>query len=162
MTDRAGFADAEWELLVRLPRWVVTAASAAQPDHALATAAEQEVGLVTVAQGRASANALVARLAAAATDGYDAAGADRPAGAAAGGTAGGPATVAAVLDQARAAAAVLAKAALDDAAAYRQWLLGIADAVIGAARSGGVLGIGADRVTESERQFREELTQALG
>jgi hypothetical protein len=39
--------------------------------------------------------------------------------------------------------------------------VGIADTVVGAASTGGVLGIGGEAVTDSERRFRDDLATAL-
>jgi len=159
VTDKAVFSDAEWNLLVRLPRWVVTAASAAQSDGVLGTVAEEEVGLVSIAWGRESGNPFVADIAERLTYSFD----DPDDGSAPGPDfADAAAGIAGVVDRARTAAQVLgAKADGVDASAYRHWLLTIGDQVIGASRSGGLLGIGADRVSESERQFRDQLEQAL-
>src|SRR5262249_30890908 len=67
-----------------------------------------------------------------------------------------------VLTRARAATDVLAaKAGPGEAAAYRHWLVGIADQVVNAAKSGGFLGIGGSWVTESERRFVDELSTIL-
>ena len=67
-----------------------------------------------------------------------------------------------VLTRARAATDVLsAKAGPGEAAAYRHWLVGIADQVVNAAKSGGFLGIGGSWVSESERRFVDELSVVL-
>ncbi|HEX5741232.1 MAG TPA: hypothetical protein VFY17_06725, partial [Pilimelia sp.] len=44
--------------------------------------------------------------------------------------------------------------------AYGHWLVEIADAVVGATRSGGLLGMGGERVTDAERRFRDALAAA--
>lgn len=149
MTHRSVFSDAEWRLLVRLPRWVIAAASAVQADGAFGTAAESDVGLVAVAQGRQSSSPLVSAVADELTEAFDA-------------PADAPANAASTLDSARTVVGLLtAKADDADTTAYREWLLAIADMVIKAARSGGVMGLGAQRVTEAEQRFQEELVQAL-
>jgi len=67
-----------------------------------------------------------------------------------------------VLERAADAAALLAgKAAGSDAETYKHWLVEIAGAVVGAASTGGVLGIGAEPVTANERDFRDDLAKAL-
>ncbi|MFC7479267.1 hypothetical protein ACFQX7_03210 [Luedemannella flava] len=72
------------------------------------------------------------------------------------------AEIADVLDRARAATALLTgKAGDGEAAAYKFWLVGIAEAVITAASTGGVLGIGGEWVSESERRFIDELADVL-
>jgi hypothetical protein len=67
-----------------------------------------------------------------------------------------------VLQRARSATDLLAaKAGPGEAAAYRHWLVGIADQVVNAARSGGFLGIGGTWVSASERKFVDELSVVL-
>jgi hypothetical protein len=48
-----------------------------------------------------------------------------------------------------------------DAETYKHWLVDIADTVVGAASTGGVLGIGGETVTETERAFRDQLAKVL-
>jgi len=70
--------------------------------------------------------------------------------------------LAAVLVRAREGAALMiATAEPVEAAAYRRWLLAITDTVIGAVRSGAVLGLGGQSVSDNERRFREQLARAL-
>jgi hypothetical protein len=67
-----------------------------------------------------------------------------------------------VLERATEAAALLAgKAAGADAETYKHWLVEIADLVVGAASTGGVLGVGGEPVTDAERSFRDELAKVL-
>ncbi len=155
-----GFSDAEWGLLVGLPPAVVTAASAATPDGARKTRAEGEAGLTEISDARASASPLVAAIAAAAVD-----------------EAGDPELgeeplviepadpigyAKDVLDRAAEAAALLAaKATAADAETYKHWLVEIADTVVSAASTGGILGIGGETVTDAERAFRDGLAGAL-
>lgn len=157
MTDKTVFSAEQWDLLTRLPRWVVAAASAAQTDGALGTAAEKEVGYVAIAWGREAGNPFVAAIAEQLTfaDGEDE------------GLAAAPdftdvaAGLASVLESARTASGLLGeKADAADASAYRTWLLTIADQVISAARSGGVLGF-ANRVSDAEGQFRDNLARVV-
>ncbi len=157
MTDKAAFSTAEWDQLRRLPWWVVDAASAVQPDGALGTAAEKEVGLLAISWGRESGNAFVAGIAEQLTYAEipqpDEEGAptftDLPAG------------IADVLARCRQVSRLLTdKADQPDAVAYRAWLVSIAEKVTAAARSGGVFGIRTS-VTEVERQFVVDLSNAL-
>jgi hypothetical protein len=67
-----------------------------------------------------------------------------------------------VVERAAEAAALLARRMHEaDAETYKHWLVDIADAVVGAASTGGVLGIGGETVTETERAFRDQLAKAL-
>jgi hypothetical protein len=158
VTDRTVFSDSEWSLLVHLPQWALIAASAAQPDNALRTAAEKESGFIIVTRGRESGNPFVVGLAnqVVDSDGDPAAApapidfSDRSAG------------IATVLEQAQQVASLLAaKADPADCAAYRRWLLAIVDVVVRAARSGDILGFGGKLVTDSELSFRNRLDQVL-
>jgi hypothetical protein len=155
-----GFTDAEWGLLVGLPQAVLTAASAGTPDSARKTRTEGEAGLTEIADARASASPLVAAVAGAVVDlaGDPELGEDPPVIEPA-----DPAGYARdVLDRAAEAAELLARKAADsDAETYKHWLVEIADTVVGAASTGGVLGIGGETVTDSERAFRDQLAKVL-
>jgi hypothetical protein len=143
--------------LVRLPRLVVAAASAAQRDLAYRTNIEIEAGLVASARGRDSKNAFLAEVAAETLRVFD----DRSVVRAVDFT-DQEAGIAAVLEMAGAVNEVLgAKAAAADAKTYQRWLLAITDVVIAAARTGGFLGFGGRKVTESERRFRDRLAAKL-
>jgi hypothetical protein len=157
---KLGFTDAEWGLLVGLPQSVVTAASAATPDSARKTRAENAAGRDAIADARVSASALVAAIATEilAEVGDPELGEDPlviepsdPEG-----------YVLDVLGRAAEVNALLvAKADQADAETYKHWLVEIADIVVGAASTGGVLGIGGETVTDTEREFRDSLAKAL-
>ena len=160
MTDRSAFTPTQWHLLVQVPRWVAAAASAAQPDNARHTAAEEEAGLLAIADGRESPSAIVADLARTLVDLYDEPIVDTDAPAI--DRAHPEAGITDVLARAREAAALMISVAQPvEAAAYRRWVLSIADTVIGAVRSGAVLGLGGDVVSPAERKFRDQLALAL-
>ncbi|MCY1142191.1 hypothetical protein OWR29_29705 [Actinoplanes sp. Pm04-4] len=155
-----GFTDSEWGLLVGLPQSVLTAASAATPDSSRKTRAETAAGLDEISDARASASPLVAAVANAIMS-----------------RAGDPelgeeppviepsdpiAYAEDVLGRAVEANALLvAKAERADAETYKHWLVEIAENVVGAASTGGVLGIGGETVTDTERAFRDDLAKAL-
>lgn len=155
-----GFSDEEWGLLTGLPLAVLTAASAAESDGTRRTLAEGAAGLEAVAAGREGASPLVAAVAQEVVS-----------------RAGDPeageelslispedpkAYIADVLERAGSAAALL-RGRVDEgeAGAYGHWLVSIAEQVVTAAPSGGMLGIGGDLVTEPERRFRDELSKVL-
>ncbi|MFC0509274.1 hypothetical protein [Micromonospora costi] len=155
-----GFSDGEWGLLVGLPQAVLTAASAAESDGTRRTMAENAAGLETIAAGRESASPLVAAVAGEIVSrvGDPEAGEELPV--------ISPTDPKALIDDvlARAAeAAALLAVRVDEgeAGAYRHWLVEIAEQVVGAASSGGVLGLGGDVVSDSERRFRDRLSQVL-
>ncbi|RKF26896.1 hypothetical protein [Micromonospora globbae] len=155
-----GFSDEEWGLLVGLPQSVLTAASAAESDGTRRTMAENAAGLETIAAGRESASPLVAAVAGEIVTrvGDPEAGEEMPVIS----PTDPQALIGDVLNRAREAAALLA-ARVDEgeAGAYRHWLVEIAEQVVGAASSGGVLGLGGEVVSDSERRFRDRLAQVL-
>ena len=162
------YTDQEWGLLVGLPQSVVTAASAVEEDGTRRTAAESNAGLEAIADGRDSGSRLVEAVATAIVgalgdpeemppggQGIEELPPIRPADPAA--------TVQDVLDRARQASELLAqKAEAEEAAAYRHWLVGVAESVVEAATTGGVLGLGGDQVSPSEQRFVAELSKQLG
>ena len=155
-----GFTDAEWGLLVGLPQAVLTAASAATHDSARKTRAENAAGLEKISDARGSASPLVVAVANAVLDaaGDPELGEDPPLIEPSDpiGYAGD------VLDRALQAVELLAaKANPSDAETYKHWLVEITDTVVGAASTGGLLGIGGETVTDSERAFRDHLAKAL-
>jgi hypothetical protein len=155
-----GFTDSEWGLLVGLPQAVLTAASAATHDSSRKTRAENAAGQEKISDGRASASPLVAAIAAALLDqaGDPELGEEPPVI-----EPGDPIGYAQdVVDRSAQASVLLAaKATAPDSETYKHWLVEIADTVVGAASSGGVLGIGGETVTDSERSFRDDLAKAL-
>ena len=155
-----GLTDAEWGLLVGLPQAVLTAASAATHDSARKTRAENAAGLEKISDARGSASPLVVAVANAALDaaGDPELGEDPPVIEPA-----DPIGYARdVLDRAAQAAALLADTVSEaEAETYKHWLVEIADTVVGAASTGGVLGIGAEPVTDNERAFRDDLAKSL-
>jgi hypothetical protein len=62
----------------------------------------------------------------------------------------------------RAAAILQEKAAPEEAAAFRQWILQAAQASAEAAMEGGFLGIGATRVSEGEKAMLARVREVLG
>ncbi|MGW4948086.1 hypothetical protein ACWEOZ_41585 [Actinoplanes sp. NPDC004185] len=155
-----GFTDAEWGLLVGLPQSVLTAASVATHDSARKTRAETAAGLDQISDARGSASRLVTAIATAVLDqtGDPDRGEELPAIEPADPVGYGQD----VVNRAAEASALLAvKADPADAETYKHWLVEIAESVVGAASSGGVLGIGGDVVTDNERAFRDALAKAL-
>ncbi|WP_067502897.1 hypothetical protein [Actinoplanes sp. TFC3] len=155
-----GFTDAEWGLLVGLPQSVLTAASAATHDSARKTRQETAAGLEKIADARASASPLVGAVARSvlAATGDPEQGEELPAIEPADPIGYGEDVV---TRAAEASALLAAKASSADAETYKHWLVEIAETVVGAASTGGVLGIGGDVITDSERTFRDNLAKAL-
>lgn len=66
-------------------------------------------------------------------------------------------------EKSRRALAILAqKGTPEETAEYRDWLAGIAERIANAAKEGGLLGFGGERVSGPEREVIEEIRQALG
>ncbi|WP_442791540.1 hypothetical protein [Micromonospora sp. NBC_01813] len=155
-----GFSDEEWGLLVGLPQAVLTAASAAEADSGRRTRAENAAGLEAIGTGRETASPLVTAVATELVTrvGDPEAGEELPVIE----PADPQALIADVLARAGQAAKLLAERVDDgEAGAYKHWLVGIAEQVVGAASTGGVLGLGGETVTESERWFRDRLAHVL-
>ncbi|MBM0259644.1 hypothetical protein [Micromonospora sp. 4G55] len=155
-----GFSDEEWGLLVGLPQAVLTAASAAEHDGSRRTRAENAAGLETISAGRESANPLVAAVAGEIVSrvGDPEAGEELPV--------IEPADPQALIDDVlaragQAAALLAARVDEGEAGAYKHWLVEIAEQVVGAAATGGLLGLGGDQVSDSERRFRDRLSHVL-
>jgi hypothetical protein len=158
--ERLGFSDVEWGLLVGLPQAVLTAASAAENDGTRRTMAEGAAGHEAISAGRESASPLVSAVAIELVSrvGDPETGEELP-------VIEPPDPAAAiddVLQRAREAARLLAQRVDEgEAGAYKHWLVSIAEQVVTASPSGGVLGIGGEQVTESERRFRDRLSAVL-
>ncbi|MDG4801659.1 hypothetical protein [Micromonospora sp. WMMD980] len=157
---RFGVSDEEWGLLVGLPQAVLTAAAAAESDGTRRTMAENAAGLETIAAGRESASPLVAAVAGEIVSrvGDPETGAELPVI-----TPADPeAMIEDVLARAGQASALLTgRVDEGQSGAYRYWLVEIAEQVVSAASTGGILGIGGDVVSDSERRFRDRLSRVL-
>lgn len=149
----------EWELLVRLPRRVLVAATSAERDSGKHTVAEGLAGIESIAAGRALNSRFVRQVVAAIYAEQDTADDEAPAAEEFHDPQVG---IAAVLEEAGAAIRVLNdRMPLTDTQAYGHWLLSIATAVCEAARSGGFLGLGGATVSIAEQRFLDDLREAL-
>jgi hypothetical protein len=164
--EELGFTDAVWGLLVGLPQSVMLAASSIEADGTRRTNTENAAGLAAIAEGRQSASQLVYAIANEIASDVGDPDEDEA-------LAGQPvaelpvpeepdAYAADVLDQARSAVALLQQRTDEaDAGAYKHWLVTIAEEVVGAASTGGVLGIGGTQISNAERGFRDDLAGIL-
>jgi hypothetical protein len=156
VTAISEFSQEERDLLVRLPRWVVGAASAAHADNAAKTRRKMETGFISVANGRRFGNAFVTEVARLAMNVFD----EDPA--KFGVNTSTAAGVDAVLGHvATAWNLVRTKAELADAGAYRRYLLDITADVIGAVRVDERLGFGGVHIHADEKSFRDRLAQTM-
>ncbi|HLL65131.1 MAG TPA: hypothetical protein VK453_05220 [Micromonosporaceae bacterium] len=165
MHEEVEYTDDEWGLLVGLPQSIIIAAASAEPNGSRRTHAEHEAGMQAIAEGRESPNPLVARIAGLILEraGDPESGEEAPVIQFTDREAG----IADVIRRAKAAGALLGAHAgtgtgAADAEAYKHWLVTIADQVVNAAKSGGILGIGGDWVSDAERRFLDELALVLG
>lgn len=151
------YSDQDWQVLVELPGLVAIAATSAEPDGMRRTVDEGLAGDRAIRAGLHSDSPLVRAVAARAC----AADSDEPR----------PAAVE-FNDRQRGLADVVARAhraaglvgggsTPHDAHAYRGWVLDIAQQVCAAARTGGFLGLGGVAVSDAERDFLADLTDAL-
>ena len=161
-TYQEKFADPEWNLLVGLPQAVASAASVVQADGTRRTLIEGEAGLAAISDGRESSSPLVREIA---TQLIERIGGDPELGEE-------PPVVVEpenpesyiddTLDRARRSVKLLAKVDEGDAGAYRHWLVNIAGQVVEAATTGGLLGLGGERITQPEQSFVHRLGVTLG
>jgi hypothetical protein len=66
------------------------------------------------------------------------------------------------VDESKQSVEIVGRHAASEVEAYKQWLLGIAQDVANAAKEGGFLGFGGERVSEGERQTLSLLSEVLG
>jgi hypothetical protein len=159
MQDSASYSPVEWSILTELPIRVLAASMRADETGELGLLVQQATGL-TELSGRAneySSSPLVQSV----FEHYKSQG-------------DGEAQtlqlseqwlerlVPDTIERARQATEILAvKASNEDAAAYKLWLLETAAAVCAAARTGGFLGFGGERISEKEQAYLDELAEAF-
>lgn len=157
MFDRSGFTEEEWKQVVCAPALIGLAVAAASPNGPFGVI--KEMMTVGLAMGEAASkeqkNALIAALVADIK-----ARQTRP-------------TPPSGLDSAEKAretairdlgvlSALLDRKAPEEAADFKQWLLGIGRRVAEASNEGGFLGIGGERVSELEKSTLRQLAFAMG
>jgi hypothetical protein len=161
MTSQATYTDQEWGLLIGLPQAVLIATSSMESDGANRTLSEISAGVSAIAAGRTVGSPLVRDVSTELvallgdpqeSDDVDRAPVEMP----------DRADADEVVARARVVADLLAdKSGPGDAAAYKHWLVTIADQVANAAKSGSFLGIGGEWVSDSERHFLDQLRAVL-
>ncbi len=159
MATQSDFSPVEWTILTELPVRVVAAAVTADPASALGSILEQVTGLSQLANGAAKRRD--SELVTAIFADYKSRGE-------------GEERTLQLSDQwvddllpetilrARQAGQILAKHHFDaEAEAFSSWLYETAEAVCIAAKTGGVLGIGGKRISDSEAAFLRDLKAAF-
>jgi hypothetical protein len=159
MTSKADFTDDEWTRLKRAPFVAGLAISLADPGGPIEAVKETSATLKTVRAAESGARGeLVGALAREVVE--DAGHRKNPLGGfnpAKGATAGVE-----ILDELREVNRIVsAKAAPEDAAAMREWLLEAAQQAANAAKEGGFLGWHAERVSEGEQRMLDSLKEAF-
>ena len=157
MTAKADYTPEEWTALVRAPFVAGVAISFADPGGPIELMKETGAVLKTVTAPSADQPELVAAVKAEITD--MAGRAQEPARRL---QAQGPGRPPAGARRVGAVNTILAdKATPEEAAAFRAWLAKAAQDAANAAKEGGFMGIGAERVSEGEQQMLDELAKVL-
>ena len=159
MTTKTDFTDEEWARLKRAPFVAGMAISLADPGGPIEAVKETAATLKTVRAAESGGRGeLVGALAKEVVE--DAGHRKNPLGGfkpTKGATAGVE-----ILDELRAVNGIVSeKAAPEDAAAMREWLLEAAQEAANAAKEGGFMGFHAERVSEGEQRMLDSLREAL-
>jgi hypothetical protein len=160
MTTRADFTDAEWERLGRAPLLAGAAVSIADPGGPFDALKETGAALQTILAAAQSEDrgpfvrAVAADVAERARRRENPMGSFRPDRARAREQ---------ILDELRAVNALLVqKTTPEETQAFRDWLRAAAQGAALAAKEGGFLGFGGERVSEDEQQMLEQLGAIFG
>ncbi|MCC7023114.1 MAG: hypothetical protein IT338_09810 [Thermomicrobiales bacterium] len=165
MTTRTDFSDDEWRLLTSMPQLAALGAMAAENDGPVSSTRELWAStneLFEAAKDGYPDNALVQAIAAAIGRHDDGAGLPAADFDATGQEALHMAVVEKALQTAPEVDRILDDRAMpEEAAGYREWIMGIARAGVEAAKTG-FLGLSGARVTQRESLFLNQLSTALG
>ncbi len=159
MTAKTDFTDEEWTQLKRAPFVAGLAISLADPGGPIEAVKETSATLKTVRAAEAGGRgefvgALAREVVEEATHRKNPLGGFKP-------TKGANAGVE-ILEELRAVNRIVSeKAAPEDAAAMREWLLEAAQEAANAAKEGGFMGFHAERVSEGEQRMLDSLKEAL-
>jgi broad specificity phosphatase PhoE len=160
VTSKADFTAEEWTRLERAPFIAGMAISLADPGGPIEAVKETSATLKTVTRAAESGgrgdlvDALARDVAASVRARQSPLAGFKPKGATAG---------VEILDEIRDVNRIVSeKATLEEADAFRAWLLEAAKEAAEAAKEGGFLGFHAERVSEGEQRMLDQLAQALG
>jgi hypothetical protein len=157
MTTKSDYTDDEWATLVRAPIVAGMAITIADPGGPIEVAKEVMATLraaTTPSQDAELVTAVSQELTALAKQRQNPAAGFKPKGAMAGEQ---------ILDEIRRVNEILnAKASPEEAAAFRAWLLDVAQHAADAAKEGGFMGFGAEQVSAGEQDMLARLGSALG
>ena len=159
MTTKTDFTDEEWARLERAPFIATMAITLADPGGPIEAVKESMAAIKGIREGAASAEKgdLVREVATSAAEKMQARQNPvkdfRPKGTLAGQE---------ILDELRTInELVKQKATPEEAAAFREWILAIAQEAANAAKEGGFMGFKAERVSEGEQQMLDKLAEVL-
>ena len=156
MSTKSDYTDEEWATLLRAPIVAGMAISIADPGGPIESIKEVMATLraVTAPQSQDPLVTAVAQeITALAKERKNPAGDFKPS---------GPAPGDQVLDEMRRVREILAaKATPDEARAFGLWMMTVAQEAANSAKEGGFMGIGAEQVSEGERQMLARLGTAL-
>jgi hypothetical protein len=156
MTTKSDYTEDEWTTLVRAPIVAGMAITIADPGGPIEVAREVMATLraaTTPSQEAELVTAVSQELTALAKQRQNPAAGFKPKGTMAGEQ---------VLDEMRRVNEILAKASPDEAAAFRAWLLDVAQHAADAAKEGGFMGFGAEQISAGEKDMLARLRSALG
>jgi hypothetical protein len=160
LTTKADFSDDEWARLRRAPFVAGMAISLADPGGPIEAVKESAAALKTVMDaGQQSGkgelvDAIAADAAAQMRERHNPLADFKPSKGAMAGEE--------ILEELRAANEIVTeKASAEDADAYREWLMTAAQRAADAAKEGGFIGFGAERVSEGEQRMLDKLREVL-
>lgn len=156
---KESFSENQWAALRDAPNWVALAATFAGASGFFGTLSETFAGLKTISEGKDSASALLHELGekseiTASRDAIqDEFSEEKP---------DDPREYLKVkaVQKAQQSLAILRASLPDQTAAYRSWLLEIAQNVANSSKEGDFLGFGGERLSDNERAFIAHLEQA--
>jgi hypothetical protein len=158
MTGRADFTDEEWERIRRAPFVAGMALTIADPGGPIEISKE---GMATIRAATVPPSqeellsAVALDIQAALQQKQNPAKDFKPSSA--------PTAAAEILDELRGVDAIVsAKATPEEADAFRDWLIATAQAAADAAKEGGFMGFGAERVSQGEQEMLDQIRAALG
>ena len=159
MTSKTDFTDEEWARLKRAPFVAGMAISLADPGGPIEALKETSATLKTVRAAESGGrgelvSALAREVVQEAGQRKNPLGGFKP-------SKGANAGVEILEELREANRTVTDKAAPDDAAAFREWLLEAAQEAANAAKEGGFMGFHAERVSEGEQRMLDSLGEAL-
>jgi hypothetical protein len=158
MTGRADFTDEEWERIRRAPFVAGMALTIADPGGPIEISKEgmATIRAATLPPSQEELLSAVALDIQAALQRKENPAKDfKPTSA--------PTAAAEILDELRAVDAIVsAKATPEEADAFRDWLIATAQAAADAAKEGGFMGFGAERVSQGEQEMLDQIRAALG